>query len=208
MSYRSLGQAQRGFTLIEVMLAMTLFALLGTILYGAISLGHGAVEKVQVSSEKNQALRSAVDLLGTYVRSSYPYRRSLQDQSVLYTGEETEVSFISAVSLTMGGRGLAKIRVSWDGQADGAGALTLEEQVPVRADDDSGGYTNSIVLADKVSGLHVTYLDPQGDNEDWQERWDGSEKKRLPRAVRFKFRGNGEREVEWVFPIMMTVLAP
>ena len=208
MSSRNRAQAQGGFTLIEVMLALTLFALLGTILYGAISLGHGAVEKVQINADKNQSLRSTVDLLGTYLRSSYPYRKSAQDQSVVFTGEETEVNFVSAVSLTMGGRGLAKIRVSWDGQADGAGALTLEEQVPARADEDAGGYSNSIVLADKVSHLQVTYLDPQIDGDGWVERWDGGEKKSLPRAVRFKFRGRGDREVEWVFPIMMTVLAP
>ena len=42
MSQRtSVLSAQRGFTLVEVMLALTLFALLGTILYGAIALSHG-----------------------------------------------------------------------------------------------------------------------------------------------------------------------
>ena len=199
---------QVGFTLIEVMLALTLFALLGTILYGAISLGHRAVEKTEASFEKNQKLRSAVDLLGTYIRSSYPYRLSPQDPTLFYSGEETELSFVSAVSLTMGGRGLAKIHLSWDGQDDGAGVLQVEEQVPVRVSDDSGGYTNSIVLTDQIAGFRLTYLDPQNEKQDWVERWDPAERKTLPRAVRLNFRVHGDREVEWVFPIMMNVLAP
>jgi len=199
---------QVGFTLIEVMLALTLFALLGTILYGAISLGHRAVEKTEASFEKNQKLRSAVDLLGTYIRSSYPYRFSPQDPTPFYSGEETELSFVSAVSLTMGGRGLAKIHLSWDGQDDGAGVLQVEEQVPMRVSDDSGGYTNSIVLTDQIAGFRLTYLDPQNEKQDWVERWDPAERKTLPRAVRLNFRVRGDREVEWVFPIMMNVLAP
>jgi prepilin-type N-terminal cleavage/methylation domain-containing protein len=199
---------QVGFTLIEVMLALTLFALLGTILYGAISLGHRAVEKTEASFEKNQKLRSAVDLLGTYIRSSYPYRLSPQDPTLFYSGEETELSFVSAVSLTMGGRGLAKIHLSWDGQDDGTGVLQVEEQVPMRVSDDSGGYTNSIVLTDQIAGFRLTYLDPQNEKQDWVERWDPAERKTLPRAVRLNFRVRGDREVEWVFPIMMNVLAP
>jgi hypothetical protein len=190
------------------MLAMTLFALLATILYGAISLGHGAVEKTQGSFERNQQLRSALDLLGGYIRSSYPYRLSPQNPTLYYTGEETELTFVSAVSLSMGGRGLAKIHLSWDGDSDGAGALKIEEEVPLRVGEDSGGgYANSIVLTNPVTGFHLTYLDPQSEKGDWVERWDPTERKTLPRAVRLNFRVNGVHEVEWVFPIMMTVLA-
>jgi prepilin-type N-terminal cleavage/methylation domain-containing protein len=200
---------QAGFTLVEVMLALTLFALLTTILYAAISLGHAAVEKTQASFDKSQKLRSAVDLLGSYIRSSYPYRLLPQDPTVFYTGEEAELTFVSAVSLTMGGRGLAKIHLSWDGENDGAGTLRVEEQVPLRVSDDSGGgYTNEIVLADQVAAFRLTYLNPQSEKEDWVERWDPAERKTLPRAVRLNFRLEGKREVEWVFPIMMNVLAP
>src|SRR5215467_4685162 len=150
-----------GFTLLEVMLALTLFALLGTILYGAIALGQGAVEKSRGTFEKNQELRSSVDLVGGYVRSSYPYRASQQDPSFFYRGEETELSFISSFSLAMGGRGMAKIRLFWESQKGEEGALKLEEQVPVRLTDESGGggYTHSVLIRDRVSAFHLAYLD-------------------------------------------------
>src|SRR5574341_2208173 len=74
----------RGFTLIEVVLALTIFALMGTVLYGAFSLGHSAVEKSQGSFDRNQKLRSVADLLGSYVRSAYPYRDSPQEPAVFF----------------------------------------------------------------------------------------------------------------------------
>jgi type II secretory pathway pseudopilin PulG len=195
-----------GFTLVEVLLAFTLFALLGTILYGAISLGQGAVQKSQRSFEKNQSLRSSIDLLASYIRSSYPYKAAPSDPAIAYTGEETELSFVSAFSLAMGGRGLARIHLSWAGEGDSAGSLTLEEQVPVA--DEGGGYSNSVTVAENVSALKLSYLNWDNDKQDWVERWDPAERKTLPRAVRLNFKDTGQREVEWIFPVMMTVLAP
>ncbi|MGH7853761.1 MAG: type II secretion system protein GspJ [Candidatus Binatia bacterium] len=51
-------------------------------------------------------------------------------------------------------------------------------------------------------------MDPQADEETWQERWDGQEQRRLPRAVRLTFVAEGGAEVRWTFPVMMVVLAP
>jgi len=199
-----------GFTLVEVMLALSLFALLGTILYGAIALGHGAVEKSRHSFEKNQELRSAVDLLGGYIRSSYPYRLSPQNPSFFYRGEETELNFISSFSLAMGGRGMANIRLFWQSQNGEEGLLKLEEQVPVRLADENGGggYNHGVVIRDRVIAFRLAYLDAQSEKEEWVERWDTTERKALPRAVRLSFRTAADGEVEWVFPVMMSVLAP
>ena len=81
-----------GFTLIEVVLALSIFALIGAVLYGAFSLSHRAVEKSQASFDDHQKLRSFTDLLGSYIRSAYPYRESAQDTALLFhTAFETLV---------------------------------------------------------------------------------------------------------------------
>jgi hypothetical protein len=105
---------------------------LGAILYGAFSLGHRAMEKTEVVFEGNQKFRSAVDLLGSYIRSSYPYRTSPQDSAVFYTGEETQAEFVSAFSLAQGGRGMARIRIYAEGGPGDSQSIKLEEQGPVR----------------------------------------------------------------------------
>lgn len=200
---------QAGFTLIEVMLALSLFALLGVILYGAMSLGQGAAKKTEAVFEKNQHLRSVMDLLASYIRSSYPLRSTPQDAAIFYQGEEQELNFVSAYSVAMGGRGMAKISVRFDRDGEsGSGALKLDEELPASADGGAGAYRNSFTLREGVADFRFAYLDPQLDKEDWAEKWDGKEKRVLPRAVRMSFRAEGGREIEWTFPVMMVVLAP
>jgi len=202
---RSSRDSCAGFTLIEVMLALALFALLGVVLYGAISLGQNAAQKTEVSFERNQRLRSVMDLLASYIRSSYPFRPLLQDASIYYQGEEQELSFVSAQSVAMGGRGIAKIHVAMEPEN---GVLKLEESLPVSGDEGAGAYRNTFTLREGISDFRLSYLDPQAEPEQWTEKWDGKEKRALPRAVRMSFRAENGREVEWTFPVMMAVLAP
>ena len=202
--------ASSGFTLIEVVLALTIFALMGGILYGAFSLGHSAVEKSEANSTRNQKQRVMTELLGNYIRSSVPYRESAQDQTIFFSGESDSVTFVSAYSQALGGRGMAKIHIAKEEDSNGRASLKLEESAPVRINAETGqaGPSHSVVLQADMREVRLAYLDPQGDDENWQERWDGRERRALPRALRISYlNGNGE-EVRWIFPLMMTVLAP
>jgi prepilin-type N-terminal cleavage/methylation domain-containing protein len=202
--------SERGFTLLEVVLAFTLFAVLAVVLYGAFSVGHRAMEKTQVIFDANQKFRSAIDLLGSYVRSSLPYRASPQDPDVFYSGEETHVEFVTSFSLAQGGRGLAKIRIYAEADEGDRQTLKLEEQVPVRLKQQSEALpiSNTLVLRERISGFRLAYLDAQDDQETWRERWDRNEQKGIPRALRLSYRNENGREVQWTFPVMMAVLTP
>ena len=194
---------------------MTIFALMTTVLYGAFSLGHSAVEKSQRSFERNQKLRAVDELLGSYIRSAYPYRSSPQGSTILFAGEQADLTFVSSFSLAMGGRGMAKVHLFWDGAENRAGVLRLEEETPVRVLNEEGeeednkrhqGLRNGLVLREGVKEVRITYLDPQGDEEKWEERWDARERNMLPRAVRLNYLTEEGRKVQWVFPVMMNLL--
>jgi prepilin-type N-terminal cleavage/methylation domain-containing protein len=198
----------RGFTLVEVILALTIFALMGGILYGAFSLGHSAVEKSEANSARNQKQRATADLLGSYVRSSFPYRESAQDPAIYFDGDTDSLTFVSAYSQGMGGRGMAKIQISQDEDGNGRSSIKVEETTPVRISTDAGaGMSHRIVLQDNVKEFRLAYLDPQSEDEKWEDRWDGKERRVLPRAVRFSYVAQNGKEVRWVFPVMMSVLA-
>ena len=198
-----------GFTLIEVVLALSIFALLGTILYGAFALSHSALAKSQAVAARSQTQRSTADLLGSYIRSAYPYHDSPQEQTIFFAGESDSLAFISAYSHGMGGRGMAKIQITADEDTNGRGPLSLEEVTPVRVSDEEGvtGPTQRLVLQERIRDFRLAYLDPQADEESWQERWDGQERRMLPRAVRLTFVDDGGRDVRWIFPVMVVVLA-
>jgi prepilin-type N-terminal cleavage/methylation domain-containing protein len=202
---------QKGLTLIEVVLAMAIFALMSTLLYGAFSLSQSAVAKSQRSFENNQKLRAVDELLGSYIRSAYPYRASPQEATIFFAGERAELIFVSSFSLAMGGRGMAKVRLFQQGEANGGAALRLEEQTPVRVseegDEGPQGLSNGLVVREGIKDLRITYLDPQSNEEKWEERWDARETNSLPRAVRLEYVTKEGWDVQWVFPVMMKVLA-
>ena len=67
------------------------------------ALGHNAVEKSQANATRNQKQRSIGDLIGTYIRSAYPYKESAQELTTFFQGETDSVTFVSAYSQGMGG---------------------------------------------------------------------------------------------------------
>lgn len=207
------GSAQRlearGFTLIEVVLALSIFALLGTILYGAFALSHSAVEKSQRVASQSQTLRSTADLLASYVRSAYPYRGSIQEQAIFFEGDIDSLTLVSAYSHGMGGRGMARIQITAEEDDGGRAALRLEETTPVRVrGEQGGGQSQRLTLRERIRDFRLAYLDGQAAEETWQERWDGAERRMLPRAIRMSFVEENGSQVQWVFPVMMSVLAP
>lgn len=202
--------AAAGFTLIEVVIALTIFALMSGILYGAFALGHSAIEKTQRSAAQSQKQRSVGDLVGSYLRSAFPYKASTQDLGIFFQGESDSVAFISAYSQGLGGRGMARIQITADEDENGRTTLKLEEATPVRLDAQAGGagLNYDVVLQEGMRELRLAYLDPQPDEETWEERWDGQERRALPRAVRITYLDEQGKSVRWIFPIMMMVLAP
>jgi prepilin-type N-terminal cleavage/methylation domain-containing protein len=201
-----------GFTLIEVVLALTIFALMGAILYGALALGQGALAKTQANAARSQKQRSVGDLVGTYIHSAFPYRESAQDAAPFFDGAVDSLTFVSAYSHGMGGRGMAKIQIATDEDKDGRATLKLEETTPVRLQSSEAaipaGQIHSAVLQEGIRDFRLAYLDPQADPESWEERWDAREKRTLPRAVRFTYLDENGKEVRRIFPVMMVVLAP
>ena len=211
MAAMLLRHRSQGFTLIEVVLALSIFALMGAILYGAFALSHSAVEKAQANFERNQKLRSFTDLLGSYIRSAYPYRQSAQQTAIFFDGQEDQLTFVSSLSLAMGGRGMSKVRIAWVGAEEGEGPIQLEEQVRVRFNPieeyEADALRSDVVVQERVKELRFDYLDPKSEDEKLEEIWDGGEKLALPRAVRLTYRNLEGKEVRWVFPVMISVLA-
>ena len=198
-----------GFTLIEVLLALTIFSLMGTILYGAFALGHRALEKSQGAFERDQKLRSFGDLLAGYIRSAHPYRLSPQDPQVFFEGAVDSLRFVSAYSVAMGGRGMAMIEIAQEGEEGASAALMLTEETPVRLGEGmaQGAQRANIRLEEGIRELRFAYLDPRGTDDNWEEIWDPRERRTLPRAVRLSYRTDDGREMRWVFPVMITVMA-
>ena len=201
---------QSGFTLIEVTIAITLLALIVVMLYGSFYLGERAMAKAQARSEQSQAVRTFEEFLAQYIHSAHPYRASARNPGVYFIGDDRSVEFISSLSVGLGGRGMAKVRVSSELAGNQGATVTLEEEMPVRVSEKDigagGGYRNSIVIAEGLRGFRIEYLDSESENESWVDEWDGQQRRKLPRAIRLVYRGDGGQEVRRVFPIIIGML--
>jgi len=195
---------QRAFTLVELMVSLALLAIMATILYGSFYLGHRAAEKAEARMEDSQRLRSLGDLLGGYIRSAYPYRSSPRDPVVLFFGEREKLTFVSMLSMEMGGRGMSKISLYRGEDAKERSVFILEEEIPAWG----AGYTSRLVLRTGVEELGFEYLDVQGADDRWLSEWDGARRRMLPQAVRVSLSSYDGNRDRWVFPIMVRVLTP
>jgi len=228
LSLRRASENQRAFTLIEVMLAFALLALMLLILYSSFALGSRAEERVAVRIKANEKIRAVEGLLAGYIRSAYPYRNAPGSVGVVFSGTEQKLSFVSALSVLIGERGLASITISFTRDEEGNGALVLQESLPVRlgggqneeegeananevrvvesGNEEVGGITNEVVLAEKLTGAAISFLEVTEDAEEWFSDWDGTQRQGLPKAVRIILEAQEAEPVEWVFPIMIRVL--
>jgi prepilin-type N-terminal cleavage/methylation domain-containing protein len=201
----------RGFTLLEVVLAMTALALVTGICYAAFHLGVRAVERGEVAVVTAQRLRVASDTIIRQVKSTVAYAARNKDEDVYpyFVGTATSMTFITAAGLT-GGGGLTRVIYQ---VANDPTRLILSES-PFFSPDalgteppDNPGQQSAILL-DGFKNLKFEYLMNDGVDTEWRPDWDGHDEEELPAAVRITVEGMAGLEVPvWgqEMPIMVAL---
>jgi prepilin-type N-terminal cleavage/methylation domain-containing protein len=202
---------RRGFTLLELLLAMTALALVAAICYGAFHLGVRAVERGEVAVVGAQRLRVASDVLVRQIKSTVPYAARNRDEDIYpyFFGTATSMTFITGAGL-QGGGGLARVVYQ---VVDNPPRLVLTESAFFSPDTlgrdpvDKPG-ERSAVLLDNFRTLKFEYMLNDGVDTEWREGWDAHEEEALPAAVRILVDGIPGLEVDtWgqEIPIMATL---
>ena len=180
-------QAQ-GFTLLEVVLAMTALALVTAICYGAFYLGVRVVERGEVAVVTAQRLRVAADILTRQIKSAatYPAHNEDDESWPYFTGTATSMSFITAAGLR-GGGGLSCVVYQ---VMDDPPRLVMSETKYFSPDqlgrdgrckaeeNDTGS-----VLLDGFRSVRMQYLLDDGVDTEWRQEWNGHDEEALPTAV-------------------------
>ena len=183
---------RRGFTLLEVVLAMTALALVTAICYGAFHLGIRAVERGEVAVVTAQRLRVASDVLIRQIKSTvaYPARNKDEDVYPYFTGSATSMAFVTANGLE-GGGGLTRVVYQ---VVDDPPRLVMSESSFFTPDglgrehvDRSGDH--SAVLLDGFRTLKFEYMMNDGVDTEWHPQWSGRDEETLPAAIRVTVEG-------------------
>ncbi len=202
----------RGFTLLELLISLTIFSLVALIVYVALNLGVRATDRGETRSIENQRARAALALIARQLKSAYPLTLQAEGETVVYfRGEADALSFICAAGRPEAG-GLEKVSYFLREQ-DGRRSLWVRTSAPtLPADllnDREGKLRQEAEILPEVESITWAYLGPVQNREEWSDHWSGKAARRLPTAVRFSWRARlGELPYEWSMEVPLNVYFP
>jgi len=175
LSLRNIGFCPRGFTLLELIISITILSLIAVIIGSGFRLGLKAWERGDKEAEAVQTMRVLSGLVFQQLKSAYPYKIKIDDEDVLaFKGEPDSMIFVTALSAPYSG-GFKWVRYLYK-----EGALLYKEgRLPDKEliDNIPG---DEELLENDVDVVNFQYY--SNDEEEWKDSWEFSDK--LPGAVR------------------------
>ena len=186
--------SEGGFTLLEMLIAVTLVAMMAVGLWGVFSVSIRSWSRGTQFIDKNQRHRSILDLVRKQMASAYGLFGQEDPESgepsfLIFSGAENAVRFISLNSLQFQdspGLTLVSYEVARDGNGDYS--LVEKEVRYLGQAPDQVAYEmpdRPIPIFENLSSCTFEYFDP-GSREaqpQWVREWDGQKLGRLPVAV-------------------------
>ena len=178
-------RGQRGFTLLEILVAVTLLGLLMVALFGGVRLGVRAWEASGSRVDSDARLTAVQDFLRERLtQARLPSAVAAAGEAgPAFRGEPDRLSFVTLMPEHLD-PGLDRMTLGLTAAADGADLSV--RWWPAALGDDPAAARDSVrsrVLIARVAGLHLAYFGARGPNQPpaWSEVWDQPQ---LPLLVR------------------------
>lgn len=191
--------AQRGFTLLELLIALAIVGALLAIAFGGLRVALAAWAQGEDRAEAHQHLRSIAVVLGRAVGAAYPYRASAgqaPEPVVLFRGTADRVELVTQAPPLPAPSPAAFTAVVIALETEDGPALVVRQRVLPNREPFSEAV---VVLRDPaIHRLELAYLDEQGA---WQDQWDGEDDGTVPRAVRITLATHWAGRAEATLPL-------
>ena len=187
--------AGAGFTLLELVLALTLTSLLALVAYGSLNLSLKAVARGRVAVDRLQELRVGETILERSLSSALV---GSMGNRVYFIGESRQMRFFTPVPLeayTLGGNYHWRVLLGQD--EAGNGVLAVEQTRNLNWYRDPEGVEVRQIILHEVTDLHFTY----GAAGKEFETWDGKKVGGLPDWVKVHLTLKGQQPQVWMIPI-------
>jgi prepilin-type N-terminal cleavage/methylation domain-containing protein len=184
-----------GFTLLELMIALGLTALLSLVAYSSLSICLRAMRHGQTAAEHMQELRVSETILARSLSSAV--NGSLENR-LYFVGNAREMRFFTPVPLeayNMGGIYHWRV-LAGEGESNQL-VLAVEQTKNVNWYRDPEGVEVRQILMGSLASLRFAY--GQGDQE--YETWDATTAKSLPDWVRVYLTQKGREPLVWLIPL-------
>jgi len=204
-----------GFTLIEVIVTLTILGFIVLMVSGTFRLGLSSWEKGDAIKEDYQKIRMTSQLVSRQLKSLVPYKiktEKAEGNYLAFDGKAHSLRFVSALPIkAKRPEGFVYVVYQFKDDGEKKGHLLLYEQRALNKDffEDELKEDSAVTLFGGISQVRFEYFrEADGEKsrmEEWVEEWNAKEEKELPRAVRMTVTYWNERGKEEVSP--MTVLA-
>jgi general secretion pathway protein J len=196
---------QRGFTLLELLIALAIVGALLVILFGGLRVGIAAWRQGEDRAEAHQHLRSLSELLARAVAGTFPYRQSgpeAEATQVQFLGEEGRLSFVTLSPPFPLAAPVAFVAVTFArGEGERPGLAITQKALPNLNPFEPA---DPFLVDPAVTTLTFRYLRPEGG---WEDRWDGAEEQALPQAVQVHLTASLGGRTESLPPLTISIPA-
>lgn len=178
------ARSQPGFTLVELMVALALFAIIASILFGSLRLAGRSADAGEEKAQASSGMRLASDYLREQLTSQHPQRmRKMLEFPILFGGTADELRYTATLPgrVGVGGMWYYKLVLSKvPGKEDTA--LVLERVMPDLDGLSKPSFSEAerSVLADDIKSIKITYFGrDRGVSLDqaptWRNQWDDTQ---------------------------------
>lgn len=188
-------RAQQGFTLLELLISITMLGIILVIIISATRLGYRSVEAGEAKISSLERLRTSLSLINSQIQSQTPLMyEDNGEQKVFFTGSRDSVRFASIYSLWGSRKGNVYVRYSVG--TDSRGKLFLKATENLVAN----GNEAETLLFDDLDACFFSYFfqDPTEESGSWVEEW--TDTLRLPEKMRISLT-RLEREFTFIIPL-------
>lgn len=173
---------QRGFTLLEIVLALSIVGAMLAIVFGGLRVGIRAWQRGEERTETQQHARSLNALLAQALGGATAYLGPAPagvQPEVLFQGAADRLSFVTVSPPFPLPAAIAFTAVSFSvDEGDRPGLAIREKAMP---NEDPFEDVPPIVVDPTLSAIRFRYLrDAEGS---WEDTWDGASERTIPRAV-------------------------
>jgi len=196
----AMPERARGFTLVELTVALVLMAGIAALLYGSLSLAARSWDGGEAKVMQVSDMRTTESYLRAQLAEQYPQRLwNVEGSPLLFAGERDEIRYAAVLPTRVieGGVYLFRVAVVKNGENS---QLVQERLIPdVNAVElPAFAEAERTVLADGVAELRIAYFGrdagaADADAPTWRDRWD--DKQVLPLLVRIDVKP--EKALPW-----------
>lgn len=197
-------RAAPGFTLIELVLALTIVAILVTMLFGGLRVGLRAWQRGEERAAALQHARSMRRFLEDALAGTYWYLGQTDQNNttpvLLFKGDAERLSFVTVSPPLPVPLPIPFMAVTLSMDAGNAPGLAVREKALPNFDPFEEVAPS--VVDPTIASIGFRYLRAGGD---WQDTWDGAEERALPQAVEVTVTPLVEGRVEQPPPVVIMI---